>query len=120
MLRASDVCNEKAASARQRQRRRVGTGEDDLESRVRRAKNLVHVGEVSSARQALEGAAVALGAQATLDKLQGVRWRPPQPREALPPRSWVSNHQRCSSWMRNYLAETFVHLAEVSRGDLLA
>ena len=68
LFRTSEVCNEKA-----------------VESRVRRAENLVHVGEVSSARQALEGAAVAPGTQATLDKLQDVRRRPPQPREALPP-----------------------------------
>ena len=51
----------------------------------RRAENLVHVGELSSARQALEGVAVALGTQATLNKLKDVRRRPPQAREALPP-----------------------------------
>ena len=82
-LRASEICNEQAAIARQRQRRRRRG--DDLESRVIRAENLVHVGELSSARQALEGDAVAPGTQATLDKLQGVQRRPPQPREALPP-----------------------------------
>ena len=74
------ACNEKAASARHRQRR----GGDDVERRVRRAENLVHVGEFSSARQALEGAALAPGTRATLDKLQDARRRLPQPREALP------------------------------------
>ena len=46
LLTASVSCNEKAASARQRQRRRGG---DDVERRVRRAEKLVHVGERSSA-----------------------------------------------------------------------
>ena len=72
-----------AAIARQRQRRRRRG--DDLESRVIRAENLVHVGELSSARQALEGDSVAPGTQATLDKLQDVQRRPPQPREVMPP-----------------------------------
>ena len=49
---------------------------------VRRGESLVHVGELSSARQALEGAALAPGTRATLDKLQDARRRPP---EALPP-----------------------------------
>ena len=56
-----------------------------MERRVRRAENLVHVGELSSARKALEGAALAPGTRATLDKLQDARRRPPQPREPLPP-----------------------------------
>ena len=38
---------------------------DDLERRESRAQALVHLGELSSARQALEGAAVAPGSQET-------------------------------------------------------
>ena len=56
LFTASALCNEKAASVRQRQCRRGG---DDVERRVRRAERLVHVGELSSARQVLEGAALA-------------------------------------------------------------
>ena len=78
LQRAGSHCETTTASAR----RRRG---DDLDSRVIRAENLVHVGELSSARQALEGDSVAPGTQATLDKLQDVQRRPPQPREAMPP-----------------------------------
>ena len=38
--------------------------------RVMRAERLVHVGELSSARQALEGSEVAPGTRSTLDQLQ--------------------------------------------------
>ena len=75
LLRASEVCHEKAAIARQRQRRRRRG--DDLESRVIRAEILVHVGEFSTA-----------GTQATQNKLQDVQRRPPRPREALLPRDF--------------------------------
>ena len=76
------MCDEKAASARHRKTRR---GRDEIERRVTRAERLVEFGELSSARQALEGAAVAPGNQATLDMLQDVRRRPQQPREQLTP-----------------------------------
>ena len=45
---------------------------------------------MSSARQAPEGAALALGNQATLRQLTDASRRPPQPREPLPPE--VLNH----------------------------
>ena len=50
-----------------------------------RAERLVELGELSSARQELEGAAEAPGDQATWDKLQNECRRPQQPREPLPP-----------------------------------
>ena len=49
LFRASEIFNEQAAIARKTARRRRRG--DDLESRVIRADNLVHVGELSSARQ---------------------------------------------------------------------
>ena len=52
------MCDEKAAvSRRQSGRRQV----DELEMRVTRAEMLVQLGELSFARQALEGAALAEG-----------------------------------------------------------
>ena len=57
--------DEKAVLGRIWQRRRRGG--DDVECRVMRAEKLVHVGELSSARQALEGSEVAPGTRATLD-----------------------------------------------------
>ena len=50
LLEMSEQCDEDAARAR---RRRRSQG-DDLERRVSRAQALVHLGELSSARQALE------------------------------------------------------------------
>ena len=82
LLRASATCDEQATRARHRKCHRDG---DDVERRITRAERLVELGELSSARQALEGAAVAPGDQATLDKLQDERRRPQQPREPLPP-----------------------------------
>ena len=82
LLRASATCDEQAARARHRKSHRDG---DDVERRIMRAERLVELGDLSSARQALEGAAVAPGDQATLDKLQDERRRPQQPRERLPP-----------------------------------
>ena len=67
------------ASAR-RQRRPVS---DDVESRAARAE-LVHMGELSAARQALEGAALAPGTDATLAMLQNPLRRPPTLRDPIP------------------------------------
>ena len=76
LLRASATCDEQAAKTRYRKCHRDG---DDVERRIMRVGRLVELGELSSARQALEGAAVAPGDQATLDKLQDERRRPQQP-----------------------------------------
>ena len=50
---------------------------DNLESRAARAEALVHMGELSAARQALGGAAVAPGTRDTLNALQDPERRPP-------------------------------------------
>ena len=60
------MCDEKAAVSRRRSRRRQV---DDLELRAARAEMLVQLGELSSARQALEGAALAHGDRHTLNVL---------------------------------------------------
>ena len=54
-----------------------------MELRAIRVERLVQVGELSSARQALEGAALAPGNQATLRQLTDAPRRPHQPRELL-------------------------------------
>ena len=72
-----------AAQASSRRSRRQDT--DNLESRAARAEALVQMGELSAARQALEGAAVALGARDTLNALQDPERRPPVLRDPFPP-----------------------------------
>ena len=79
LLTASAVCDEQAAIRQSRRR-----GGDDVERRVMKAERLVHVGELSSARQALEGSELAPGTRSTLDQLQDRQRRPPNPREPLP------------------------------------
>ena len=78
LLEASRICDEQAAQSRRRGRRRR---QDDLELRVIRAERLVQVGELSSARQVLEGEALAPGNEATLRQVTDASGRPPQPRE---------------------------------------
>ena len=68
LIEASEQCDDKAAVSRRRSCRRVH--EDDLEKRVARAELLCHLGELSSARQALEGATLAPGNSDTLDQLK--------------------------------------------------
>ena len=53
LIRASSLCDEKAATSRHRRRRRVV---DNVEQRAARVEALVQMGELSSARQALDGA----------------------------------------------------------------
>ena len=65
LILASVQCDEQAAVIRRRKGRRG----DDLEHRAIRALNFVQVGELSSARQALEGAEVAPGTEDTLKEL---------------------------------------------------
>ena len=57
---------------------------DDLESRAARAEALVQMGELSSARQALEGAVVAPGNDVTLRALQDPSRRPLVLRDPIP------------------------------------
>ena len=82
----SEQCDEDAARARRRRR----SQDDDLERRVSRGQALVHLGELSSARQALEGAAEARGSQQTLSALSDPSKRPPLLRDLLPEE--VANH----------------------------
>ena len=67
LILASRECSTQAAVVRRRQSRRTG---DNLEHRAARAEVLVHMGELSSTRQALEGAELALGSRLTLNTLQ--------------------------------------------------
>ena len=69
------------ASSRRSHRR----DHDNLESRAARAEALVHMGELSAARQALGGeAAVAPGNRETLNALQNPVRRPPVLRDPIP------------------------------------
>ena len=81
LLRISGQCDEKAAASRRRQGRRRG---NEVERRVARVETLIHMGELSSARQALEGSELAPGTMETLDILRDPRRRPPVPRAPLP------------------------------------
>ena len=81
LIEASIVCNAQAAQSRRRQRRR---GAHDVEQRAIRAETLIQVGELSHARQVLEGADLAPGNQATLDVLRDQSRRPALSREPLP------------------------------------
>ena len=65
LISASRTCNAQAASIRQRRRRR---SQDCVERRAARAEALVHMGELSSAKQALEGEELAPGSRHTLDE----------------------------------------------------
>ena len=70
-----------AATVRSRRKRR---DLDSVEKRARRALRLVQLGEVSAGRQALEGASVAPGTNATLRAFQDPDRRPKFPREPVP------------------------------------
>ncbi|CAK0790564.1 unnamed protein product, partial [Prorocentrum cordatum] len=60
---------------------------EELRSRCERARELIRLGEVSAARQALTASAVAPGTQATLDELRDPARRLQQPREQLSERA---------------------------------
>ena len=81
LLTLSEACDTKAAISRRRQHRRAGP---DLERRALRAETLVHMGELSSARHALEGANLAKGDHRTRALLTDVNRRPNRPRDPLP------------------------------------
>ena len=68
------------SSVRRRRRQRHDHG---IQRRVDRAHNLVHLGESSAARQALESANVAPETMATLRELTNPARRPPAARHAL-------------------------------------
>ena len=77
LIKASALSSHRADVARNRRRRT----DKDLKHRLSRAQSLVHMGELSSARQALEGAELAPGTEGTLEVL---RKRATVPREELP------------------------------------
>ncbi|CAK0885381.1 unnamed protein product, partial [Prorocentrum cordatum] len=60
---------------------------EELRSRCERARELIRLGEVSAARQALTASAMAPGTQATLDELRDPARRLQQPREQLSERA---------------------------------
>ena len=76
LLRESIEGSETAAYLRARRSRRRPA--DDLVARAERAQALVMMGEISSDRQALSGAAVAPGTDHTLRLLTDIERRPPQ------------------------------------------
>ena len=81
LIEASIACDERAAQSRRRGLRR---SEDNIEQRAFRAETFVEVGELSHARQVLEGADLAPGNQTTLDALRDEIRRPANPREPMP------------------------------------
>ena len=76
-------CTSRGAQASSRRRRRANP--DDQESRAVRAEALVQMGELSFARQALEGVAVAPGNEETRAALQNPERRPPCLLDPIPP-----------------------------------
>ena len=83
LLASEQESSSRAAQGFSRRRRRVV--HDDVEARAARAEALVQLGELSAARQALEGASVAPGNTATLAELQNPQKRPPILRDPIPP-----------------------------------
>ena len=81
LLEASRVCFDEVAVARRSRGRRA---ENDMPSRIIRAEALVHMGELSSARQVLESSALAPGSETTLNALRDPLKRPPVPRDPMP------------------------------------
>ena len=65
LVRESMVSAEQGSEAMRRKRRREG---DNLVKRAARVEKLVHLGELSAGRQALEGAEVAPGTLRTLQR----------------------------------------------------
>ena len=98
LLESSARCDEQAVVARRR-RRHQG---DDLQKRAVRVELKVALGELSSARQVLEGEAVASGTRETLRSLTDEskrlsRLRDPIPREILdhsPPVPFVQDRDK--------------------------
>ena len=94
LLEASRVCGDKAAVARRRRTRRG----DDINKRVDRAEALVRLGELSSARQALEVAQLAPGSQQTLDVLRDQSKRPRETRVPTSQNWSITAHSLHSVW----------------------
>ena len=82
LVKASRADAQSNSTATLRRRRREERG-DELGRRAKRALQLTHWGELSSARQALEGALVAPGNEETRAQLTDPSRRPPVPRTPL-------------------------------------
>ena len=80
-VEASRKVNQQAAVICRRRHRR---SDDGIEKRISKAEALVHMGEVSSAQQALEGSSLAPGTEATLNALRDPSKRPREPRTPVP------------------------------------
>ena len=85
LLAESVEKDEEAARVATRKRRTQHHG--DLEHRISRAMTRIQLGELTAGRQALEGADLAPGTEATLREL---RLRPQMPRDPIPPE--ILNH----------------------------
>ena len=85
LLEASRTSAEAATTAQHRRRRRHGAQTNDVEERAAKALVMVQMGELSSAHQVLEGAALAPGTPATLAALRDPTRRVDQPRDPIPP-----------------------------------
>ena len=83
LLKASRKCDEDASVAHSRKRRRHSV-DSEIQRRCDRAQELVQLGELSSGRQALEGASLAPGSEATFAQLTNPTRRPPHAREPMP------------------------------------
>ena len=81
LLEASGRCDEEAAIARRRRRHRG----DDVQKRAARAELKVALGELSSARQALEREEIAPGTRATLQQLTDESKRLPRLMDPVSP-----------------------------------
>ncbi|CAK0847649.1 unnamed protein product, partial [Prorocentrum cordatum] len=85
--RAGRPSETRTGRAREARRGRAPDENEELRSRRERARELIRLGEVSAARQALTASAVAPGTQATLDELRDPARRLQQPREQLSERA---------------------------------
>ena len=112
LLEESQKVTHAAAQVRRRRNRRT---EDDLTRRVSRAEALVH-GEVSSGRQALEGASLAPGSEATLNALKDPAKRPPEPRTPLPRISRILSPSLRSTWINGCFSATCDQLSDCHHG----
>ncbi len=65
-------------------KRRRDTQSNEMERRAARALSLVQMGELSSGRQALEGASLAPCSEQSLNSLCDPERRPPRPRDPIP------------------------------------
>ena len=93
--------------------------DDDVVRRAGRAEACVQVGELSSARQCLEGAPVAPGNRNTLFALRDPSKRPAEPRDPIPADVLEFQPGLLSIWMWKVSHGTFDVQSVVLQGGLL-